>query len=34
MDRVWLYIGGMILAVATVGYLVINSVRNTIPPYQ
>lgn len=33
MDKVWLYIGGLIIGTAVVGYLVINYVHNTVPPY-
>jgi len=33
MDKVWLYIGGIIIGVATVGYLVIASIRGSIPRY-
>lgn len=33
MDKVWLYIGGIIIGVASVGYLVITTVRSSTPSY-
>lgn len=33
MDKVWLYIGGMLIGAAAIGYLVITFVHNTVPPY-
>ncbi|NGZ94789.1 MAG: hypothetical protein CV089_01420 [Nitrospira sp. WS110] len=33
MDKTWLYIGGMLIGVAAIGYLVITFVHNTVPPY-
>lgn len=33
MDKVWLYIGGIIIGVATVGYFVITTVRSSVPRY-
>lgn len=32
MDRVWLYMGGMILVFAVVTYFVISTVRSMSPP--
>lgn len=32
MDRVWLYMGGMIVGFAVVIYLVISTVRSMSPP--
>ena len=34
MDKVWLYIGGMIIGAAIAGYLVITTVRSSTPGYQ
>ncbi len=33
MDKVWLYIGGIIISVAAVGYFVIMTVRGSVPSY-
>lgn len=33
MDKVWLYIGGIIIGVATVGYFVITTIRGSVPNY-
>ena len=31
MDKVWLYIGGIIIGVGTVGYFVITTVISSVP---
>ncbi len=33
MDKAWLYIGGIIIGVASVGYFVIMTVRGSVPSY-
>jgi hypothetical protein len=34
MDKVWLYIGGIIIGAATVGYFVITTVGSSVPGYK
>lgn len=33
MDKVWLYIGGMLIGVVVIAYLVMTYIHNEIPPY-
>lgn len=34
MGKTWLYIGGLLIGAAVMGYLVITYVHNTVPPYS